>query len=481
MNVSPVQMINVKRNSRMGNSIPTDSWTTCVESKMVMSSEKFAGVKFIKNSANGLYFITGNSLYKVQIEDYADNIAAEAVNLKVINDFEKSRSVKLFPEFREGFVMKGPITYIDKLHNDREVTVNNLFRVLHMEAFLESSNLIEYLDYIIKSLWKSPNNQQIATMYSYLSFQLSEFLLDYGKVSKALKMTHNDMGLQNILVTGGKWKVIDCGRVYIPMIQQNGLLKRDDIRNMFDRLCVQLSPSIFVNEFHIQGKYNYLCDLLTVCLNVLPILSYFVWPLWCQYYKKPSEGGRTCFWLSYNLLFTHVRMQNVPLHPTYYILAWFVCCLNAYNCCVIYLSQKNDVFDKANERNKKIATLDNMLEYFRVTNVKTKVTSPLDYNILDNEIVWKVLSENIELGFDDMRRGILLSNNGLNPAVYDIYVHVAERLFDNLGLVDPFVDGEVVRGGSSSYVDKVDFDTNYFKEFIGNPKIFMAKMNRRCV
>jgi len=396
------------------------------------------GVKLIKSSGNGLHYIAGDILYKVQVDDLADSIVAEAVSLRLMNKIEASKPdvQKLFPLYLGVFVMKGPITYIDtfKKQEGRVGSEDTLFRVLKMEVIGKSMSLFEYVAYFANPSPVGFNQETYSYYYQLLGTQLHDFLLQYGKLCKDGGVTHNDLGLPNILMTEGRMKVIDCGRLFIPEMKEEGFLNSPEVKDIFARLCVQESTSIFVNQFHIEGKYHHLCDLIMPCLNVLPSLSYFKWYAWCYMDEQ----------MNLNLSFANLFSSKDEIKPEdvfAYVLAWFVCCIYAYNCCGKYLmtmATAKGVMGQQQAKKRNV-TLDTMLEYFEHVNVNQRPALPLDPSILYDENVAMVLTVNVKSPFNELRNGnLLLSNSQLNPTYYHMYRNVAERLFTDLNLSDPF-------------------------------------------
>jgi len=471
-------------------------------------------VKFTKNSGNAVHYINGRDLYKVQIQSDADNIVAEACILKLINRFENEKGGDaLFPMFKSGGVVQGSIRYIDELNGNREVQGSGKCRYLQMEAFANCISLNQHihesrdkLDTLYRNHYqlttsyqlysKGINNAQAqsssslnATMkehkdflnkihmkindlygqyqkalqdYYAIYFELQAFMTSFVQVSIPLKMSHNDLSRYNILVSreNKKWHVIDVGRLYIDGIKNEEILRDKDIQDILKLFCVVPSTSLFVNGFHIEGKYHYLCDLFTLSLNVLPHLTYFTWPAWCLRNDNQSYSFR----LSYSLLNTEcydrkmAGQGNSDVDMIYYVLAWFICCVYGF---AFYRHAIQTKYPFTTSRPD--YELHNAVNAMKVNVQRQKMNvnvaeelpdDPSEMPEIDKIVYEKEIEEYDELIKDPNLTGVLyqsiddfnLNHNfilnsslAVDSTWFSKYRKIAEGLFDHLGLKNPFV------------------------------------------
>ena len=273
-----------------------------------------------KTSANCFHIIPRNTdiFCKLQAYDQGDSLVGETFHITMIN---------LVKEFYK----QGNTTLADIYPIIPETIPQPYGKVTHNRFAFQGLKTIAYQN--PKSLGEklreahSPNltPEEKSNALIQVKTDISNLILQNMKYAATFEeLSHNDLHVGNMLYDNGVLKFIDLGRMNIKLSKP--FLEYFD--NICKKFCIPVDDtysrfSHVINPFHIKGPLNYMCDIMTICLNTLPLLIH-QYPEWCKFERN---GPDVRISVDYDLM----CKADIQLADVWSMgLAWFTCCVVAY-------------------------------------------------------------------------------------------------------------------------------------------------------
>jgi len=272
-----------------------------------------------------------NIFTKIQTDPNADSLLTEVLYIRILQALYPST---IFPEYFSHFLVTVQIKANDNtiVWKPNEVGENRICQVLQLTSMKKINDKIVSL--YDKLRWVQ--NKHDKESLNKLGKVIEKLLITYYNCAKDIDLSHNDLHFNNILFDGDfeTLKMIDFGRAYMNMTKLIPTRMKDiDFHQLSEEVKNGYGGKEFgnllINYHQLFGEYNYLCDIASVTIKILPLIDYS----WPDFFQVGLDALKKILVIQvdFNKMVADIdtfRGKNFPIFRL--ALYWYVICLYSF-------------------------------------------------------------------------------------------------------------------------------------------------------